>query len=396
MKIRTTATSHCIVLALAIAAFVSGSACGSLGTRTGSETNFLTSCDGSCDDGLSCICGVCTRSCSATDECTELAAGAACVTETDAAPSLACGERDAAVCDRSCENDGDCDSLGSTFHCQDGFCRMTDPNLDPSCPATTLETGDNDRSVEVGGATRAYVVHVPESFTGARAVPLVLDFHTLLGTPTGEASNSGYRELAEAEGFIVAYPEGIDGAWNIGPCCTSSRDVDDVAFARALVGEVAREACIDSKRVYAVGVAMGGGMAYQLGCNAADVFAGIAPSSFDLLEEVDQPCHPTQPLSVISFRGTADQLVPYEGGAEPAPNLPDVTMNFMGAVRTFERWAELNQCSGDPSAPDDTGCSTYSNCADAVEVTLCTDDGGVTGWGSAERGWATLSRHALP
>ena len=393
MKTKTMAARCCV--ALAISALLSGAACGSLGTRTGSETNFLTSCDAACDDGLSCICGVCTRVCSDNDECSELVAGASCATDLEDSPDLACAERERAVCDRFCDDDGDCDSLGSTFQCQEGFCREN-PSLDAACPTPTLARGANDRSVQVGGVTRDYVVYVPENFSGSEAVPLVLDFHTLLGTPAGEADNSGYRELAEAEGFIVAYPEGIDGAWNIGVCCTASRDVDDVAFARALVDEVTQEACVDTKRVYAVGVAMGGGMAYQLGCNAADVFAGIAPSSFDLLEQADQPCQPSQALSVISFRGTSDQLVPYEGGAEPAPNLPDVTMNFMGAVRTFERWAELNQCTGEPSAPDDEGCSTYSNCADGAEVTLCTDEGGVTGWGSAERGWATLSRHSLP
>lgn len=383
-------------IALCLGALVSSSACGSLGMRTGSETNFLSSCDGTCEDGLSCVCGVCTRTCSDTGECSALVAGAACVTEANYSPELVCAEREHAVCDRSCDNDEDCDVLGSTFLCRDGFCRSQSPSIDPSCSTPTLDVGENERSVQVGDVTRRYMVYVPESFTGSKAAPLVLDFHTLLGTPAGEADNSGYRELAEAEGFIVAYPEGVDGAWNIGPCCTSSRDVDDVAFARALVDEVKQEACIDTKRVYAVGVAMGGGMAYQLGCNAADLFAGIAPSSFDLLEQADQPCQPTQALSVISFRGTADQLVPYAGGAEPAPNLPDVTMNFMGAVRTFERWAELNQCTGEASVPDEQGCSTYSSCAEGTEVTLCTEEGGVTGWGSAERGWATLSRHSLP
>ena len=77
-------------------------------------------------------------------------------------------------------------------------------------------------------------------------------------------------------------------------------------------------------------------MAYQLGCNAADLFAGVAASSFDLLAEADQPCQPSEPVSVISFRGTADVLVPYEGGPEPAPNLPDVTIPQCGASHQAE------------------------------------------------------------
>ncbi len=372
-------------------------ACGGTHPRTGSETNFLKSCDAGCGDGLSCICGVCTRACSSDAECTSLASAAECVAETASGSGESCSGNPAAICDLACRENADCAALGNSFACQDDHCRVPAPEFTTNeCAATTLAVGDNDLSVLVGGATRNAVVRIPESFDGTTPVPLLLDFHTLLGTPAGEAINSGYRELAEREGFIVVYPEGIEGAWNIGPCCTSSRDVDDVGFARALVGRVQSEACIDSKRVYAAGVAMGGGMAYQLGCNAADVFAGIAPSSFDLLAEEDQPCLPSAPVTVISFRGTADSLVPYEGGAVPAPNLPDVTMNFLGAVGTFEKWAELDRCSGSPSEPDAEGCSTYSDCAGGVEVTLCTAEGGATAWGSAERGWQALSRISKP
>ena len=59
-------------------------------------------------------------------------------------------------------------------------------------------------------------------------------------------------------------------------------NVDDVAFARALVAQVSTTACIDPKRVYATGFSMGGGMAHYLACHAADVFAAVAPASFDL------------------------------------------------------------------------------------------------------------------
>jgi polyhydroxybutyrate depolymerase len=133
-----------------------------------------------------------------------------------------------------------------------------------------------------------------------------------------------------------------------------------------------------------------------LACNAADVFAGVAPSAFDLLVESEQPCQPVRPLTVISFRGTADPLVPYDGGPIQPPNGLDVTINFLGAVATFERWAELDQCTGSPSASDSNACSTYSNCADRVEVTLCTTQGGGMDWGSPELGWTMLSRHPMP
>lgn len=394
MRSRVVVTA-CLIASVTGGALL-GSACRDIGPQTGSETNFLRSCDASCADGLSCICGVCTRACSVARECTALVFGAECVAVAERPAEAACdASESAAFCDISCSGDADCEPLGAPFRCQGGFCRTPgDGETATACPATTLSPGDNERTVTVGDTTRSYVVRLPASYTGASPMPLVLDYHTLGGSPAEEAEASGYRELAETEGFIVAWPQGIDGAWNIGPCCTTSRDVDDVGFARALVQEVQKEACVDLKRVYAVGVANGGGMAYHLACNAADVFAAVAPSAFDLLVESEQPCQPSRPVTEISFRGTADLLVPYEGGPQQAPN--GANINFLGAVGTFERWAELNRCTGSPSAADSDGCSTYSSCANGAEVTLCTTEGGGMTWGSPEIGWATLKRHSLP
>jgi polyhydroxybutyrate depolymerase len=260
---------------------------------------------------------------------------------------------------------------------------------------TSLLPGDNAGTLLVGDTTRSYVVRLPANYAGTSPVPLVLDFHAIAGSPSAEANNSGYRELAEQEGFIVAWPQGIDDAWNIGPCCTTSRTVDDVGFARALVQKLEQDACIDPKRVYATGFSMGGGMALYLGCDAADVFAAIAPSAFDLAVESEIPCQPMRPVTEISFRGTADPVVPYDGGATQPPNGLNVTVTFLGAVGTFQRWAELDQCTGSPSAADSNGCSTYGACQGGTQVTLCTTEGGGQ-WGSAELGWNVLQAHPMP
>lgn len=270
-----------------------------------------------------------------------------------------------------------------------------DAGSEPSCPDTTaLQPGDSMHSVQVGGTTREYLVHVPPGYTGDEPVPLLVDWHPLLSSAQFQRDNSGYAEVADREGFIVAYPDGIDDAWNIGPCCTQSRDVDDLGFALALVDKIEREACIDTKRIYAAGFSMGGGMSHFLACRAADTFAAVAPAAFDLIEEME--CDPARPISVISFRGTADFIVPYSGGASSPPTpypLPEI--HFLGAEGTFERWAELNACSGTPESLSD-GCESYSECAGGVEVTLCTTQGGGHTTGDAEFGWSRLQSYSLP
>jgi polyhydroxybutyrate depolymerase len=263
------------------------------------------------------------------------------------------------------------------------------------CPATVLQPGETTIKLQVGGVDRTFILHVPQSYTGKTAVPFVTDWHPLQGTGSGQASISGYKALSDQEGFIIAWPNGIDNAWNIGPCCTASRSVDDLAFARAIVADVKSRACVDPKRVYADGYSMGGGMSHYLACNAADVFAAVAPSAFDLLSEDEEPCHPSRPITVIFFRGTADNLVSYAGGPSMPPNGLNVTIHLLGAEGTFKKWSELNGCTGSPMDAGG-GCQTYTQCKEATEVTLCTTKGGGHDPGDANLGWTMLKKHPMP
>jgi polyhydroxybutyrate depolymerase len=136
-------------------------------------------------------------------------------------------------------------------------------------------------------------------------------------------------------------------------------------------------------------------MSHYLACNAANVFAAVAPSAFDLLTEEEEPCHPARPISVIFFRGTSDPIVKYEGGASNPPNGLNVTIHFLGAQNTFKRWAELDGCTDTPK-DSGGGCATYSQCKEGVEVTLCTKQGGSHEPGDAKRGWETLKKYTLP
>ena len=91
-------------------------------------------------------------------------------------------------------------------------------------------------------------------------------------------------------------------------------------------------------------------MAHYVACRAADVFAAAAPAAFDLLAENVNDCVPQRPITVISFRGTADSRVPYDGG--PSSLVPGMPITFLGAQATFEAWAKIDGCTGAPSAAD--------------------------------------------
>jgi len=265
-----------------------------------------------------------------------------------------------------------------------------------TCPSTVLAAGNTDKTLKIGSATRNYVLHVPSGYDGKKAVPLVIDFHGLGGSGPNERTSSPYPAQTDPDGVIMAFPTGLSGpsgaAWNVGPCCV--KDTDDVAFAKALVTEVETLACIDPKRVYAVGFSMGGGMSHYLACHASDVFAAVAPAAFDLLKENVDDCKPARPVSVVSFRSTSDPIVPYAGGASSVVSGMPIT--FLGAKATFAKWAELNQCTGAASAEDAQGCASYSSCKDGVDVVLCTKQGGSHEAGNAKVAWPILKKHTLP
>lgn len=266
----------------------------------------------------------------------------------------------------------------------------TTPAPEPvACPTPALSSAVSEHRISIGGQSRDYILQLPTGYTGETPLPLVVDLHPLLTSASFQQGNSGYRELGNREGFIVAWPDGIDGAWDIGPCCVDAADED---FVRALVEEVSAAACVDPKRIYATGFSMGGGMSHYLACNAADVFAAVAPAAFDLIEEM--PCQPARPISVRMYRGTADFIVPYRGGPSTPPNGYPAMITFLGAEGTFEKWAELNGCTGTPVS--DGGCQTYDSCDAGVEVTLCTTTGGGHSTGDAEGGWAMFERQAMP
>jgi polyhydroxybutyrate depolymerase len=297
-----------------------------------------------------------------------------------------------------------CAGVWSTVACSradlDAITRAPDGGADdaPSvvCPSTVLLPGDSMQTVEIGSVTRNYLLHVPSAYDGSKPVPLVLDFHALTTSGMQQRNASTFPAVTDPEGVVMAFPTGLPGpsgnAWDVGPCCVAN--VDDVAFAKAVAKQVGATACIDPKRVYATGFSMGGGMAHYLACHAADVFAAVAPGSFDLLQDNVAECQPPRPVTEISFRGSADMVVPYAGGYSAV--VPGMPVTFLGAEGTFQKWADIDHCTGSPSTPDGNGCSTRSGCAGGVEVVLCTKQGGGQAEPDATIAWPVLKRHTLP
>jgi polyhydroxybutyrate depolymerase len=272
--------------------------------------------------------------------------------------------------------------------------RDSAPASSSGCTGGTLAAGRSTLTLQIDGLERTATVFAPTFKTPAQPLPLVLDFHGLGEGALLHELFSEWDDRVEQEQFIVVMPQGIGNSWNVGPCCTESRDVDDVKFARALVAKVGQDSCVDTTRVYATGYSNGGGMTLTLACRAADLFAAFGPAAFDLLEGV--PCEPARPVPIFIHRGSDDGIVPYAGGPSTPPTLgytlPMIT--FMGAVKTFETWQRLDGCTAAPTAEGE--CQVVRGCGQATTVALCTRPGGGHDINDPDEIWPQISPFRLP
>src|SRR4051812_47094593 len=62
------------------------------------------------------------------------------------------------------------------------------------------------------GRVRSYELHVPEGLT--EPAPLVIALHGRGDDGLGMEALTHFDDLADREGFIVAYPDGLNNEWN--------------------------------------------------------------------------------------------------------------------------------------------------------------------------------------
>jgi len=249
-------------------------------------------------------------------------------------------------------------------------------------PAQSHAPVETRRTILAGGVERSYLLHLPSSRSAGRPVPLLLVFHGAGGEGAGIASHTDLTGPADARGYAVVFPDGIQRRWNDGR--GTSAGEDDVAFIRVLLDSLVRELPVDPRRVYATGISNGAGLAYRLACDLPGTFAAIAPVAGAPAAALEERCAVTRPVSVISFQGTRDRLMPYEGG-----NVAATRGRVLSAPRSAALFATVNGCTPTPivtaepdTAKDGTRVrrSVYGGCREGREVVLYTIEGGGHTW----------------
>jgi polyhydroxybutyrate depolymerase len=252
--------------------------------------------------------------------------------------------------------------------------------------------GWSARTLDSGGSERCYHLYAPPGYNPAQPAPVVVSFHGFMSNPNSHALISGWHKLAEQEGFLVVYPQGTSFPlrWDAGSAW-GAPGVNDVQFFRDMVDDIAKVAAIDRSRVYVNGFSNGGGMAVRIGCEAAGEVAALG-SVAGAVVEIEE-CSPSRPVPVMAYHGTADPVVPYEGGDMQGwllrwgAGVVDAPVYFVGAEDWVSLWAAENGCDLTPDvipAQGDASGIRYTGCDQDAEVSLYTiDDGGHTwpgGW----------------
>lgn len=235
------------------------------------------------------------------------------------------------------------------------------------CNTSTLAAGNHSFTVSHGGLTRSYRLHIPRNLTTPAAV--VLSLHGLGSSASAQQSDSGWDTTADnARNFVVAYPDGVENAWNV---AGFNPGVDDTGLMKAIVDHVSARVRIAPNRVYISGTSLGGGFSHKMACTEADYFAAAAPVVFHLHSSPqDYVCAPSRPISVLEYAGTRDLLVRYNGGTS---SVAGQTVTHLSANASFQKWAQLNGCTGTPTTTWSFLSSNnkqYRNCNGGVVVGL--------------------------
>jgi polyhydroxybutyrate depolymerase len=229
------------------------------------------------------------------------------------------------------------------------------PQPSAGCRVTKLETGRGlQRTINIDGVSRAYILDVPDGIQPQKPVPLLFDFHGLGHSAAGLWTVSGFKSLAARDGVITVYPDGLPvhllgrdaPGWEI---FTTEKN-RDVTFTRQLLAELERAYCIDRARVFSTGFSNGAYFNYVLACQMADRFAAVAPVSGG---HTPGACDPARAVPVLIHHGRQDETVP-----------------VAQARAARDAWVQRDGCG----APVKDGCEDYRQCRDGSEVEYCEGD----------------------
>ena len=202
---------------------------------------------------------------------------------------------------------------------------------------------------------RFYLLTTPPGQDGTKPLPLVLDLHGLSEGAAVHSVMTKFGPYAAENGFIALVPNGSGTPvkWDVS---LDRKTNPDLVFLDAALDQVEKDQCVDTSRVYSTGLSYGAIMSSTLGCVMTDRIAAIAP--VDGLT-VPRGCKPDRAIPVLTFHGTQDPILLFNGGVANLGNIlgeggaktkppAKVDLNGPGYPAAAAAWAKQNGCTGKP------------------------------------------------
>lgn len=315
-----------------------------------------------------------------------------------------CPESEQAVIDQDLTVYSDCDNdtevaFWSIPHAGYNWARMADNSInrfgvDISEVMSAYITGEDWQTLTTPqqGTTllaRSWIVYVPASYDASNPAPLVLNLHGRLSNAASQAYMSDFNSIAEREGIIVLYPNGIDTEWNYlrGIFDVNVDNHSDEAFIRNLINDLHHDLNIDRNRMYVTGLSNGGFMTQRLACTMQDEFTAFASVAATAPYAIDQLCEDANPVPLMYIHGTADSIVRWNGNVVQDADGTSFYISYP-MQDSFNFWGIHNQCTGEaeneilPVVDEETQTEilTLTNCAENTTTIIYVVHGGGHVW----------------
>ncbi len=218
-----------------------------------------------------------------------------------------------------------------------------------------------DEQVETtsSGAKRTYYRRVPPGVAADQPTPVVVDLHGYSEGSTIHLMMSAMGAFGDQEGFITITPEGTGPI----PRWDTAFDSADMVYIGDLLDDVEATLCVDRARIFVTGLSNGAFMSSAIACVYADRVAAVAPIAG---VQAPEGCEPSRPVPLVTFHGTADGFVAFEGGLGPDAldlpaadgsgetirdgDLPAEVLEGPSVPETVAAWAKRNGCGAELDA----------------------------------------------
>ena len=233
------------------------------------------------------------------------------------------------------------------------------PASSPGChDRPAVAPGTSQVALDADGVDGFYLRHIPPNSSAGQALPLVVDLHGYAESAAIEAVMTQLGPYGDTHGFITITPQGQGPV----PLWNTTLGSADLHFIGSLLDDAEHTLCVNEQRVYVTGLSDGAFMTSAVACEYANRVAAVAPVAG--IQDT-AGCRPARPVPVVTFHGTADPFVAFNGGLGakalqlPAPDGSNRTLGQSGAAtnttgpsipQITAAWAKRNGCAAHPAS----------------------------------------------